>query len=890
MLLIRKSSSSAEPPVTEPLATEPSLPWRFVLRLHRILAIDGTPESLMVDLLAALQAMPEIAEAWVAVPDAAGRLTMMITASEPSLSPLPPCPHVERAMRTGVPQYVDDWLTDRASPAVRECALLRGWRSGMALALPSGGKVPWVLIAQSSAPAFFSKVWPPPVLEPLSAMLAGALETRRAQSALRRAQTLYKALFDGAEMLLQARDETHVLGKICRLLVDSGLFASATIGQLDKRGIWRHRNVAARHGAAALRRAAWRHRAADESQKPLNLLTWLARETLICNDYARDPRFSTLQDIAGLIGMKSVAGMIIRRRGARWAVLGVTASEANFFDGEIIGLLERLAGIVGHLLDEIDLKKALRSEREAQSLIARQDRMTGLPNRLGFEERVDVAICRARQNGTSLVIGKIDLDDFKRIDDRWGRPGGDAVLRTIANRLRAALPDTVTIGRLGGDEFDLLMEQADGAVGLPALCATINEAVSAPITLPDGSLLSLRHCAGFTLYPDDDADAEVLMRHAYMALCAAKAAKGRAPSWRLYEQVAEAKPVTHGRALLERGALRVYFQPVQDLVSGQLVTVEALARLEEAGEIIPPAKFLADLAVEDRGVLFRQVLHTALKQVRIWDQEGIHLNVSVNVDAQTLLLDDTLPYLRETIASAGLMPYRLILEILETHDFLDLRLAKTQIEAARALGLRVALDDLGAGYSSMMKIRELPIDVVKLDRSFVAGLRERPDDLTFVAALQAMATGLGIKLVVEGVETDEVLDALRIIGARYAQGYAIARPMSGAALTKILRKHRPEEKGHVPTTLLGAYADHLNWLRAIQMVQGRSAAQALLRSDCSYGLREYFATHHFHGTPIGDAYHSLRTVLQRDAPDRDVVLDAAESFRGMLKSALRAHS
>lgn len=870
------------------------MPWQFILRLTRILAIDGTAEALVTEVIAAVCAVPDIAAAWVVMEDADGRVTTLTaggeTGGQPVSSLLPPCPHAERAALTGVPQYVDDWLTDRQSPAVRECALQRGWRSGLALALPSGTARPWVLIAQSRQPAFFSAVWPPEVLEPLSAMVANALENRRNQSALLRAQTLYKTLFDGAEMLLEARDEASALGKLCRLLVASGLFASATVGQLDKRGIWRHRSVAARQGATALRRAAWRHRAADESQKPLNLLTWMARETLICNDYLHDPRFSTLQDIAGLVGMKSVASMVIRRRGVRWAVLGVTASEVNFFDAKIIGLLERLAGMVGHLLDEFDTKKALRAEREAQSVIARRDAMTGLPNRLGFEERVHAAIARAREAGSGLIVGKLDLDDFKRIDDRWGRPGGNAVLRTVANRLRAALPETVTIGRLGGDEFDLLMEQADGAVGLPALCATINEAISAPITLPDGSLLSLRHCGGFTLHPDDDADADVLMRHAYMALCAAKAAKGRAPFWRLYEQEGEAKPVTRGRALLERGALRVYFQPVQDLVSGQLVTVEALARLEDAGEILPPAKFLADLAVEDRGVLFRQVLQAALKQLRIWDHEGIHLNVSVNVDAQTLLLDDTLPYLRATIASAGLMPYRLILEILETHDFLDLRLAKAQIEAVRTLGLRVALDDLGAGYSSMMKIRELPIDVVKLDRSFVAGLRERPDDLSFVAALQTMASGLNIKLVVEGVETTEVLDALRIIGARYAQGYAIARPMSGAALTKILRSHRPEEKGQVPSTLLGAYADHLNWLRAIQIVQGRSAAQALLRSDCSYGLREFFGTHPFDGTPIGEAYKSLRAVLQREAPDRDVVLDAAESFRGKLKSALRAHA
>jgi diguanylate cyclase (GGDEF)-like protein len=888
MLILRESDSQAET-----IPNEPSIPWQFFVGLNHVLAIDGTAETLLADLIGALTALPEIAAAWIGVPDSTGAVTARLSlgqnsqAGEHMLQPVAACLHAARAAQTGMPQYIDDWQTSTLSPDMRCIAARRGWRSTIVFPLPSGQAMPWVLVIHSNRPGFFSRIWPPPVLEPLRAVLAAALDNRRTQSALRRAQTLYKALFDGAEMLLEARDEANVLGKLCRLLVGSGLFASATVGQLDKRGIWRHRSVAARQGGAALRRAALRHRAADQRQKPLNLLAWEARETLVCNDYARDPRFSALQDIAALIGMKSVAGLIIRRRGVRWAVLGVTASEANFFNADIIALLERLAGIVGHLLDEFDLKKAVRAEREAQSLIARRDRLTGLPNRLGFEEQVDAAILRARSAKTGLTVGKIDLDHFKRIDDRWGRPGGDAVLRTIANRLRAALPETVTIGRLGGDEFDLLVEQSDGAAGLPALCATINEAIGAPIKLPDGTLLSLLHCAGFTLYPSDNADAEVLMRHAYMALCAAKAAPRRTPFWRLYEEVSEAGPI-YGRDLLDRGALRVFFQPVQDLVSGELVTVEALARLEDEGEIIPPAKFLADLALEDRGILFRQVLETALTQLRVWDQEKIHLNISVNVDAQTLLLEDTLPYLRETIARAGLMPYRLILEILETHDFLDLRLAKSQIEAVRALGVRVALDDLGAGYSSMMKIRELPIDVVKLDRSFVGGLRERPDDLTFVAALQTMASGLGIKLVVEGVETVEVLDALRIIGARYAQGYAIARPMSGAALTKILRHHRPVPQAGAPTTLLGAYADHLNWLRATQMLHGRPTAPGHPRPDCAYGLHDYFAAHHRAGTPVADAYHALRDMLEKDSPDRDSVLDAAERLRGKLKSELRA--
>jgi diguanylate cyclase (GGDEF)-like protein len=891
--------------------TEASDPWLFFPRLQRALSTTDTPEAFMAEVLAEIHAVPGVAACWFAAPGGNGAVVPLAWrgdgaptgdapgAGAPGAGSLPP-PEApcHRGVALGRPLFIDDlWAVPPSQKPLGEATPLH-WRATVSIPLSAGlaagsgaagSGAAGVLVVQSINPGFFSRAWPADMLARLAAIIGPALESRRTRQALNRSRTLYQALFAGADMLLKARTENKVLGRLCQLLVDSGLFMSVTIGQLDRAGIWRHRSVAARHNARALRNAAPKHRG-DDKDPPLNLLAWHARKTLIANRYASDPRFAKLQLTTRKVGIEAVASMIIERGGRRWAVLSVTAGEPDFFDAEIIGLLERLAGMVGHRLDEFDLKAALRNEREIQSQIARRDALTELPNRLAFQERLEAAVGRASRNQGSLLVTKIDLDDFKQINDLWGRAAGDAVLRAIAGRLRALLPHAF-IARTGGDEFALYQEGWRWTDDLAEFCNRLHDGINEPLALPNGEVVHLTLCAGFTIYPADPADADLLMRHTYMALCAAKAGKGRADTfWRQYLDITPGASEPHyGRALLESGALRLHYQPMLDLSTGAIVGVEALARMQDADELIPPAKFLHDLVLDDRMLLFHQVLETALRQLQLWDAEGINLSVSVNVDAQILLLGRTLPYLRDKLAKSGIAPNRLVLEILETHDFIDLKNAKRHIEAVRALGLRIALDDLGAGYSSLLKIRELPLDVVKLDRAFVAGLRERPDDLMFIAAFQTLTSALGISLVVEGVENAEVLDALRITGARFAQGYAIARPMPGEALSAFLHAYRPIRPSRVPVTLLGAYADHLGWLRAIQFAQNRQEVVRFLRTANPFALDEYFATNHLADTPMGDAYQTLRALLQFDCPDRQVILDAAEHFGSKIKTALKAH-
>jgi diguanylate cyclase (GGDEF)-like protein len=862
---------------------EPSDPWQFLLRLNSILGAEGTQRELMQALLAAFQEIPEIAASWVAVTGPDGAMVPLMGHSDG----VPPrAPPSLRAARAGEIIHIDDWLAeiDGTGGQAGRPAM---WRSGVAIPITSPPDIS-VLVLQSSRPAFFSHVWPPAIIAHLAGVIATALQARQARDALRRAQTLYQALINGADMLLTAGHENHLLDKLCTLLVDSGLFVSATIGQMGPNKTWRHRSVAARINAETLRRAAGRHRRGDQNL-PLNMLAWEAGKTLIANHYNTDPRFTTIQDVAREVGIAAVAAMPIRRRKRRWAVLGVTADEAGFFDQDIIRLLERLADMVGHSLNEIDLKAQLNREREVQRRLAREDELTALPNRLAFIEQLSAAIAGAAKTAGSVTVIKLDLDDFRGVNDRFGRGAGDAVIKTIAARLRAVLPPPACVARLEGDEFAIIITSGPETPELPDFLSRLREHLAEPIILQAGAVLQMDFCAGITIHPRDKGDADVLLRHADMALYAAKADKASFGFWRRYQDIAygEKEPL-FGRALLAAGALRVHYQPVLELFSGRITSVEALARMEDNGNTIPPAKFLHDLLLDDRLLLFQQMLQAALQQLRTWDATGITLSVSVNVDAQILLLDSTLPFLRDSLAQSGLAPSRLCLELLETHDFLDLRKARRQIGAVRALGVRLALDDLGAGYSSILKIRELPLDIVKLDRAFVMGLRQQPDDMMFVSVFQNLTADRSMSLVVEGVETEDVLDALNMMGVRYIQGYLIAKPMPADALTAWLR-HRPLYPASAePTTILGAYAVHLTWLRAFNNTRSRDYLLRYLRSSNAYSLDNFFRDQNLTGTTLHDAYETFQRLLRLEAIDRGMIVDAASHFRAKLIEALKA--
>jgi diguanylate cyclase (GGDEF)-like protein len=853
------------------LSLSPRLPrsadaWDFISWLDGFLNSHDHQSDIMHSVRNELLEIPDIAGAWIGRVDYEGRPEQTREGAR--------CPEHHRelvnlAWRTGEPQTAH-----------------------LAAAMPLSGRSAChgLLVLQANQPGFLGGTWSRRTLTHLGSLIGNALDSFGERAELKRTRSLYQTLFSGVDQVMAARTEAQALRKICKTLVDSGLFVSAGVGVVGAGGVHRHIAASARRHARTLRAASLVYQKGQQ-RRPLTFDAWETGKTAVANVYFSNPRFEPTYPLAKKLGFKAIAAFIIHRGGVPWGIISVSAAEENYFDRDLIELLERLSGMVGRVLDELDLKATLRAERETQRRIAREDMLTALPNRRAYQEELARRLKRAAQTGAGLTVAMLDLNGFKQINDQWGHVAGDHILRVVGGRIRAVLRDADFAGRLGGDEFALILDGFPELLETPddetdyvqtgGFCERLQRVVSAPVTLPNGRSAQVSLCAGFAALSPETADADILLRRADRALYDAKAESGRdGRFWRVYRDRHAGRdwPMDIW-PLLQKDALVTHYQPILDLEDGRITTIEALARLTVDGEVIPPAKFLPHMTVDERGLLFCKILEASLRQVAQLAGAGHEISVSVNLDGEVLLREGTLPFIKRSLLRHRIAPARLVLEILETHEFFSLAQAKSQIKSLKALGVRIALDDVGAGHSSLLKVRDLPLDILKLDRNFVLHLTEQPDDLVFIATLQTLTATLGMKLIVEGAEDEVVMGALRIVGVRHVQGYAIARPMDGPALMKWLRDHRPMLVPQIPASLLGAYALHWRWLRAMEFCQMHEATlTSLLRSDL-LALSGFFAGPGAAYAAVRAAYEKLAALMERDVIDLPAILAASLAFR-----------
>ncbi|XYD11934.1 EAL domain-containing protein (plasmid) [Methylobacterium sp. NMS12] len=338
--------------------------------------------------------------------------------------------------------------------------------------------------------------------------------------------------------------------------------------------------------------------------------------------------------------------------------------------------------------------------------------------------------------------------------------------------------------------------------------------------------------------------------------------------------------------------VRAAFQPIEDLRTGQIVGFEALARLMRGGRLLPPAGFLSGLPQNALTELFRTMLGQAVSLRQSLAGDGPGPYVSVNVEVPLVLADGFVDLLREVLDRHAFHPDgAVVLELLEGHATPDFHRMSERLHAIRALGIRVALDDIGSAYSSLINLRDLPVDIMKLDQSFARGLRRQPRDLHFVLSLQGLAHSIGKRLVVEGVETVEIRDALRVLGVDLGQGYGIARPMPVEAVAPWMAS-RPTlgmAVARTPTTLLGAYAGHLRVVEACRTLMGQPLPVAWKETSkdphaCSIGA--FFDKHGLHDTAFGDAHKRFHDVMALYEADPIGWHEGAEGFRLALERAL----
>lgn len=935
-----------------------------------------------------------------------------------------------------------------------------------------------------------------------------------------RQQEILRAILAEIDTLIAARSEAELLVSACTRLLETGMFAAAWVGQPDAQNRIKLL-AAAGNGAEVL---------ADAEPLTLQSATALQQawqtQALALEASAASPLLTPWQAYGVPEWAQGAVVLAIRRGDEPWALLVLVAQNRDDFDDALLPMLRRVPDLLGRALAELDLKVQLKSEQSRQAYLARHDALTSLPNRLALETHLPLAMARARRHGSLLAVGLMDLDDFKPVNDTWGHPAGDELLRQLGQRLKAAVRETDLVARLGGDEFVVVLEGLARESDLPMLLDRLHGAVETPFDLGENRQAQVGMSMGLTLYPADESEPDLLLRHADAALYSSKAHKGDRSTWWLrwsepgvddsatiatlrtldpygYEvrrlfmlaqdavaQTADAfvaqfharlesepqfarilhwlsteelarlrrrqashlrhimtpglREIEHrqaaahiacqnalagvavdtlvsslgwylqqlqelaanlpGRArdrqqlahvisarmqveleaqtgaardvnehyqlalvalehmlqdatqwadivrtaldtvvelpgmkaavlfqpdadghfvpeftagrfdaylqaiadrgiappvldehdssgntphprcwrsehietnasyvtdarmtpwrdaahsigirssaaipvkdargrmlgvfglyggmpgmfeapdmrrfmqalelLFERasrglhagdatalpaeerrawrarlfnGGLDMFVQPIVDLRSGKPEKVEALARLRlEDGRIITPGQFLPWFGAAELIRLFTLGLEQTLGHLRAWDAMGLRLDASINLPPEVLLQPDCAHWVRQTLERFAISPARLQLEILEDAEFQDVGLRDVAVHALAALGVHLVMDDLGSGYSSLLRLRTLPFHVVKIDQGLVREAGRDPERVVrFIGSLVRMAHSLGLSVVVEGLETPELVEVAAVLDAEAGQGFAFAQPMPAADL------------------------------------------------------------------------------------------------------------
>jgi diguanylate cyclase (GGDEF)-like protein/PAS domain S-box-containing protein len=440
---------------------------------------------------------------------------------------------------------------------------------------------------------------------------------------------------------------------------------------------------------------------------------------------------------------------------------------------------------------------AARATTLRMSYLAQHDSLTDLPNRILFNDRLTEAMALAYRHQRQLAVLFLDVDRFKHINDCLSHGIGDRLLQSIAQRLLGCVRASDTVSRQGGDEFVILLSEITHAQDATVCADKILEALRSPHRI-DQHDLHVTASIGIVTYPDDATDAETLMKHADFAMYHAKE-KGRDNRQffkrDLNVRALEQQSLENGlRYALEREELMLHYQPEIDLDTGNIVGVEALIRwLHPDRGLVPPAEFIP--IAEECGLIVpigRWVLREACHQAQAWQDIGLApIRVGINISAVELRANGFIEGVSAILTQTGLEARFLELELTETFLMQDSTSTSAVLHALKRLGLNLALDDFGTGYSSLSHLKRYPIDTLKIDRSFVSSSTVNSDDASIVCAMISMGKDMHMRVVAEGVETQEQLTFLQDRGCPFGQGYYFSQPLPGRECTQLLRRGIP---------------------------------------------------------------------------------------------------
>jgi diguanylate cyclase (GGDEF)-like protein len=584
-------------------------------------------------------------------------------------------------------------------------------------------------------------------------------------------------------LIVRVRDRDELFREACAIAVQAGQFRMAWIGVVDKEAKLIRSAASAGAVGGFFEQAPLALGQSIDSGEGLAPRAVRQCEPVVSGDIQDDPR-SIMREACRERGIHSVAFLPLLIGEEAVGVLGLYAGESGFFDEEEMKLLLELAGDISFALDHIEKADRL-------DYLAYYDASTGLANRKLFLERVEQHIRIAAQQKGRLALAILDVERFKSINDTLGRHAGDQLLKVLAERFVKFLDDPDRVGRVLGDQFGIIIPDVHSEDEIARrVDRKLRECIGVPIRVGDNEL-RISAKAGIALYPDDGAEADTLFRNAEAALKRAKAAGER---YLFYTQqmtirVAESLALENKlRRALENEEFVLHYQPKVDTATRRIEGVEALIRWQspELG-LVPPMHFIALL--EETGLILEVgawALRRAALDYRRWSEQGLNApRVAVNVSPIQMRSRDFAKTTLDSIEKEGRRS-AIDLEVTESLVMEDIEANIEKFEALRLAGMEISIDDFGTGYSSLGYLAKLPVQSLKIDRSFVISMLKDPAVMTLVSMMVSLAHTLKLKVVAEGVDSEEQVSALKRLGCDQLQGYLISQPRSFEEIAKLL--------------------------------------------------------------------------------------------------------
>lgn len=605
---------------------------------------------------------------------------------------------------------------------------------------------------------------------------------------LRRLTRTYRMLSSTSSAILRLHSRTELLDEVCRIAVQQGGYQRSAISLIDS-----GTKILTQLACAGLdsEPLGGTVHVTDPFGPQLDLMERVIRSgaPAIHNDLHHEAPNAKIRESSILLGYRSIAALPLAIDGVAIGVIRLFSGEPDVFDAAEVGVLLELTANISFALQYLE-------KDEAVHFLSHFDSLTGLAKRPLFCQRLAQMLAKDDDEASSRTVLVFDVQKLGAINDSFGRYVGDGLIEKIAARLKQTYADSECVGYFGGGTFVIALSNA----GNPSDTGIILPSAAAPLFLDpfhvDGHELRPAIRSGAAFFPHDANTADALVQNAEAAL---KAAREDNEKYMMYGFVTQ-RPTSHSLALearltraLDREEFRLHYQPKIDIRSGRIEGLEALLRWQDSEDgLVPPSQFIPLLeqsgAIVDVG---EWVILQALRDMRTWSESGLQdLRVAVNVSPLQLRRRNFVDRVLAGIAPSGEHLAGLDIEITESMLMQDLELSIRKLTQLREAGIGVAIDDFGTGYSSLRLLAKLPVDTLKIDRSFVQGIADTPNVATLVSTVVTLARAFNMKTVAEGVETPEQLQKLRLLKCDQAQGYLFSRPVPAADVPPVIARLR----------------------------------------------------------------------------------------------------